>query len=821
MPKGYGYVQFHLYKSASYTKAGNELDYLHEAAKVKVTLRTESEDILTPTVTVEVCDKSLAELGVQTDKFQLMAGEYTLLSYQVLDALDNPVFNGTPGEDMVFSVKPGCLVSEDLLVSVVERGKVNFTLTKVDPLSRAGGADGHPFYRITSVDVTVRNSVSHENVTIKNLKTEHEFVYSDDSKDYVTAVCKTDSLVSMKGGMWEVTSFTTYFDKSRKVYETCDKVTENSFEVRDNEVTEAKVPVKLDLTSDYLQDALAIRAIWEALDGPNWRVKWDFDCDVDIWTAQEGIQIHENGRVASLDLTNTGAKGDMPAALGQLTELRVLSLGNQTFDESSSVTPAGTRFNSFEAGRKDIGKEFTETYLRNGDRLHCFSDEMRLAFELSGVTLHESDKPLRSFPTLSPDINYATSVTSLPKEINNLKNLQQLSVGYGPMKSVPEDLSGLESLTDLDFFYLPELTEFPMGLATLPSLQVMIFACNYSIDDEGMYKGIQALASGAAGASLQAIYFPMQRIAKVPDMSAMSRLALLNVQSCGVREFEAPFGKKHCFTTFAADHNELSSLPLDSEGYFIGVDNNTEAVDFSYNKFTSLPDMLDASSIYTFGTFDFSNNQISSFDRFGEEWRGMNCSILNLSYNKLKEFPVEISRSGSSLSYIQFQGNGMERVPEEALEGDNLYSIVSIDLSRNKLKDLPDNFSSRTFSYLNGLDLSYNRFSSFPYLAVNNQNLRVFIFTNQRDANGNRCMREWPNGIGDALFGLRALYLGSNDIRVVNDELSYLIYNLDISDNPNISIDVSRLCPYIAAGAFRLIYSRGQDIRGCDDYLDL
>ena len=82
-------------------------------------------------------------------------------------------------------------------------------------------------------------------------------------------------------------------------------------------------------------------------------------------------------------------------------------------------------------------------------------------------------------------------------------------------------------------------------------------------------------------------------------------------------------------------------------------------------------------------------------------------------------------------------------------------------------------------------------------------------------------MREWPTGIGGALYGLRALYLGSNDIRAVNDNLSYLIYNLDISDNPNISIDVSNICSYIGAGYFNLIYSPDQDIRGCDQYLKL
>ena len=235
-----------------------------------------------------------------------------------------------------------------------------------------------------------------------------------------------------------------------------------------------------------------------------------------------------------------------------------------------------------------------------------------------------------------------------------------------------------------------------------------------------------------------------------------------------------------------------------------------------------MPDIFEAKSPYSMGTVDFSNNLISSFDNYdGSGYRGVNCEVLNLAFNKLTEFPVEIAASNSALKYIQLQGNGIEKVSEDALKSDYINSITTIDLSYNKLTSLPDNFNSTTFPYLTGLDLSYNRFPAFPYAAVNNQYLTVFIFRHQRDAGGNRCMREWPTGIGGALYGLRALYLGSNDIRAVNDNLSYLIYNLDISDNPNISIDVSNICSYIGAGYFNLIYSPDQDIRGCDQYLKL
>lgn len=60
------------------------------------------------------------------------------------------------------------------------------------------------------------------------------------------------------------------------------------------------------------------------------------------------------------------------------------------------------------------------------------------------------------------------------------------------------------------------------------------------------------------------------------------------------------------------------------------------------------------------------------------------------------------------------------------------------------------------------------------------------------------------------------LQIGSNDIRKVDETLTPQLYILDIADNPNISIDVTKVCPYIEAGMYALFYDTTQDIRGCD-----
>lgn len=825
---GYGYVQFHLFKKGSYTKAGDKLEYLRDAAKIRVTLRSQDNDIITPVAVVEAVDKNLSEWGLQTAKIRLIAGKYTMTAYEIYDGLDNSVLVGSPSETVVLDVKPNGIVSEDIALNVVDRGWAKFRLVKdlseiVGTKAGKDGADEHPFYGIQSVDLTVKNKNTGEITEITNIEVTHKFVDGEKAADpdYISGICVSDTLVALKGGTYTVTKFRTYFDYFRKVYETSTNVAENEFVVKDNQETDADVPVTLHTTSGHVQDALALREIWEALDGPNWRIKWEFNCDVDAWTANTGVQILGNGRVASLDLTGTGAKGAMPAAIAKLTELRKLTLGTIGYNAAAGGTTVttGRKLTYFTPEDHEADRRLT---IGTRDPRSRFSKELQQSFEIAGDPVKPGVKSLSErMPVMyKPEVN-ATDIVSLPDEINQLKNLEHITIAFSPIKTFPADMSGLTALTDVEIFACTELTEFPKGLATCPKLTSLTYSFNVNTAVSSMEEGISAINNGPASKTIQLLYFPNQRIDNMPDLSNIPRLSVLVIQGCGLKSFTAPFSKDQFFVQFMASDNELTSLPRDEKGNFLAYNAETEEVNFSGDKFTELPDIFDAKSAYQVGTVDFSKNQIASVEH-GDAYRGIKAATFDISYNKLKELPVQLfGTSSSSISYLKIDGNGMEKISKEAIEGKYTYRTTTISMAYNKLKSLPDEFDSLTFPYLSGIDMSYNRFDYFPYTAVNNQYLSVFIFRHQRDADGDRCMRTWPAGIGQALAGLRALYLGSNDIRVVTDELSYMIYNLDIQDNPNISIDVSAVCSYIKSGWFNLMYSPGQDIRGCDEALKL
>lgn len=825
---GYGYVQFHLFKKGSYTKAGDKLEYLRDAAKIRVTLRSQDNDIITPVAVVEAVDKNLSEWGLQTAKIRLIAGKYTMTAYEIYDGLDNSVLVGAPSETVVLDVKANGIVSEDIALNVVDRGWAKFRLVKdlseiVGTKAGKDGADEHPFYGIQSVDLTVKNKNTGEITEITNIEVTHKFVDGEKAADpdYISGICVSDTLVALKGGTYTVTKFRTYFDYFRKVYETSTNVAENEFVVKDNQETDADVPVTLHTTSGHVQDAMALREIWEALDGPNWRIKWEFNCDVDAWTANTGVQILGNGRVASLDLTGTGAKGAMPAAIAKLTELRKLTLGTIGYNAAAGGTTVttGRKLTYFTPEDHEADRRLT---IGTRDPRSRFSKELQQSFEIAGDPVKPGVKSLSErMPVMyKPEVN-ATDIVSLPDEINQLKNLEHITIAFSPIKTFPADMSGLTALTDVEIFACTELTEFPKGLATCPKLTSLTYSFNVNTAISSMEEGLSAINNGPASKTIQLLYFPNQRIDNMPDLSNIPRLSVLVIQGCGLKSFAAPFGKDQFFVQFMASDNELTSLPRDEKGNFLAYNAETEEVNFSGNKFTELPDIFDAKSAYQVGTVDFSKNQIASVEH-GDAYRGIKAATFDISYNKLKELPVQLfGTSSSSISYLKIDGNGMEKISKEAIEGKYTYRTTTISMAYNKLKSLPDEFDSLTFPYLSGIDMSYNRFDYFPYTAVNNQYLSVFIFRHQRDADGDRCMRTWPAGIGQALAGLRALYLGSNDIRVVTDQLSYMIYNLDIQDNPNISIDVSAVCSYIKSGWFNLMYSPGQDIRGCDEALKL
>lgn len=842
--KDYGYVQFKIYKAASYqTKAESQIQYLGDIAKVNLVMKASDGSEVSQTLVLSASSDYAAEYGLRSEKLMLLADTYTIDNYYLYDKLDNLVASYAPadGQDK-FTVVAGGLSVHDLLADVVERGSIRFSLikdfTETPETKTSVVKEQYTFDEIGYVTIELKNT----DIKFEMLPADFSIHFDeqkkpdpDQDKGWQTSSFECDTLVSIKAGTYEVKSYTVY-NRDKDELEYNDEV-QLSFTVKDNITTEVKVPVKLHEDA-YIKDYRALKKIHEALDGKNWYYQgdewpvgsnWDFDKDIDLWGSQPGVKLLDNGRVALISLSGFGISGDMPAALGDLTALEELYLGNHNetnfLDEDPTV-----QFGTTSANRMARHSE----YLRKTHVLTQFSEPIARGMKEKGVSIPEialydtmtekdifdarGNMRIKPMQDVLPGVK-TNNLTSLPAEISKLKNLRILFIANTALTELPDELAQCEEITDLEIYNCPDMKKFPTVISQLPKLTSANLSANPQWED--VNDGLRALGTGLSAKSLQIIYLNECSLTVLPtEINNMKKLGMLSAASNKIHTIESAY-PDISFVQLFLDDNEITEIPhtvRNGKRIFFRIE-DVETFSCTYNKLSKFPDIFDAESIYGMSSVDFSYNQITEFENQDADYQGIYVATLSLANNPgLKKFPKCIAESKSKVDYINVRGCGIEEIPEGSFKGENTKYLVSLDLSYNKLKDFPREFTAASFPYFYGIDLSYNQFASFPYEPFDCASLTMFALRGQRNAKGERCLTEWPTGVYNHT-GLRALYLGSNDLGKINDTISYLIYYLDISDNPNIVFDASDICYNWLSGTYFLLYDKTQKILNCDEML--
>lgn len=862
----YGYVQFKLYKDASFgkdatTRVTDKLDALSTAQKIKVVM-SHNGTTVSQTLPLNSYNTGNAEYGVRSDKLQLVVGTYKVIGYILYDKLDEEIMAGPGGDDEEFIVMAGGLQEKALTVDAVPRGMVTFKLTKEGLSTRAAGE--YLFSSIRIIDVTVMNTFTRETKDLKGMKV----TYKEGSKEHVNpdnpedkymdieeATC--DSAVWIPAGTYQVIAYTTYAEKgvTKPQLET-QVVRGESFVVKDNELKkEAIVPIQLKETAEYIKDYKALKEIWEALDGKNWSYNggtvdntvnsknWNFNKEIDMWGNQPGVELDDNGRVSGLSFAGFGAKGRVPDAIGQLTELKMLAFGTH------SETLSGRLFGDEEitADMDDTKKErirmhYKRTFLDYDPRAHM-SELLQDA-----INRNQDMKPIKKDNRITlKDTQIGTltnRITFISKAIMRLTKLQNFYMGNSPIlfsdiatnweneeseyakQYADEDLkwSNLKNLTDIELYNCPKMTQIPEFIYELPEIQLLNLACNRGISAEQLKEDWQRLADNEnTGPKIQMLYLGYNNLEEFPPSESLHKMVKLGLLDCvhnNIRTVHA-FGPEVKMASLLLGNNQIEEIPED----FCAFTEQVEGLNFSHNKLKYIPNIFNAKSVYVMGSVDFSYNQIGSVGGKNikcsmDEYKGINASTISLSNNRITKFPTELFATDSPIGTIDLSGNEMPSIPENSLKPKNgnyknTYLLTTIDLRFNKLTSLSDDFRATTLPYLSNMDVSYNCFSKFPTQPLNSSQLKAFGIRHQRDAQGNRILREWPTGISSCP-SLLQLQIGSNDIRKVNENFNPRLYILEIADNPNISLDLTSLCPYIEKGMYVLLYDKTQDIRGCD-----
>ena len=851
----YGYVQFKLSKKVSSraTRAAalDKLEKLDDAKKIKVVMEHNGTTV-SQTLVLNSYNAENAEYGLRSEKLKLASGTYTIIGFYLYDAVDEELLASSAGE--TFTVIGGGLTEQPLTVETVERGKVKFNLVKEWEKTRAANQE-YLFSNIRLVDISVTNLFTRETVTFSNVKV----TYEEDSKenqnpdnaddkymDIGKAYC--DSTVWLPAGTYQVTSYTTYGKTGavKTKYET-QPVKGEAFVVQDNELNDsAEVPILLSKTAEYIKDYEALKAIWESLDGKDWSfygdatfhgANWNFNKELDMWGDQPGVTLNSNGRVTGLVLAGFGAKGIVPDAIGQLTELQVLNLGSHDEKIGANIFTEYDANNLTAAKKKEMRHDYENKFLKYDPR--AFMSEMIIESVNSDKNLKHGMTRIKKDSRINlKDAQIGTmtnQITGVSKAIYRLTKLQQFYIGnspitsgevctkfynaddatYGKFASEFTDAAwdNMTNLTDMELYNCPKITRLPEFYYGLPAMQALNLARCKGISAAQLRDDWERLATEKTGKTLQILYLSYNNLEEFPSSSSLSKmtnLGLLDLAYNNIKKVH-PFGKEITLSSLYLNNNQIEEIPAN----LCGFTDDVETLTFAHNKLKKIPNIFDASSVRVMGSVDFSYNDITGVDTSNGTYKGINASTVSLSYNKIEKFPSELFTAGSPITSIDLSGNQMRTIPKGSIKGKNAYLLQVIDLRFNKLTSLSDDFRSTTLPYITNMDVSYNCFSEVPTQPLNSANLRAFAINHQRDANENRCLRTWPTGI-TSCPSLIQFQIGSNDIRKVEEKLTYHLYIVNIKDNPNISIDVTSVCPYIKAGAYMLFYDKTQDIRGCD-----
>lgn len=844
---GYGYAQFKLYKSGlaetKKTRAStNELNYLRDAQKMKIVLINQDDGTeVVQTVGLEAMGDD-SEFGLRSEKLQLMAGTYQIVGFYLFKADGTAqelkqILSGEPYEKTIITVINGELAVQDIHVKVVNRGIVKFTVTKnFLPSTRATLGEDYLFSDIKYINVTVQEQFTKKDTTFSNVSV--EYTEKLDGNGTKISVAVSDSLFRLPAGKYKVKNYTTI--KKNKSSLEYGEVNGADFEVSDNVTTEVKIPVNFSKTTGSIKDYLILKEIWEALKGPaipeknqkGWSysgvtyplgTNWDFNKDIDLWGEQPGVGLDEKGRVIGLTIGAFGPEGDIPASLGELTELRTLSLGNHSEQVGDNIIEKTIGTELTEVQKNSVRNDFYNKFVKK-DMASYFSEPIQAAlkWQKEGIPSRFSQADVKSEasrPSLKdvPVNRLTNGIHRIPASIGNLVNLQYLYIANGKFEGFEPgtNLSKLENLTDLEIYNCPSMKKLPEELQQLPNLQSFNLASNPNLGDFHEDLG-EFVASENISKTLQIFYLTYNNLTVLPDMSMVKKLGKLDCAYNKIKKIEKAFGSDVVLVQLSMDYNQIEELPRDGSGSFCGYA-DVESFSFAHNKLKKFPNIFSSQSIYVMSSVNFSFNEIDGFE--GEEdgtFKGVNANTIALGGNKLKKFPDILFKTNSQVSVLGLNGNGIEEIPKGTFSASKYsYMMKTLDLTYNKLSKLPDDFNGKNMPFLYGVDISNNRFTEVPTGPMDAATLTVYAVRSQRDENGNRLLRKWPSNIS-LCPSLRQFCIGGNDLRKITDTISPYVIVFEIKDNPNISLNLSNVCNMIKAGAYLLIYDPEQDIRGCD-----
>ena len=198
----------------------------------------------------------------------------------------------------------------------------------------------------------------------------------------------------------------------------------------------AATPVPTPTLTPADSDRAALNTLYESTNGSGWTnsTNWVSDAPVEQW---HGVTVDANGRVVELSLQRNGLQGELPAQLGELSELRNLRLWSN--DLSGTIPSELSQLTQL------------EQFAVGGNRLHgTIPDWLSGLHNLSNLHL-TTNRFTGPLPAWLGDLPLRRLILGknrfegdIPEELGNLRGLSALWLGGNNLTGcIPDSLRGV------------------------------------------------------------------------------------------------------------------------------------------------------------------------------------------------------------------------------------------------------------------------------------------------------------------------------------------------------------------------------------------
>ena len=567
-------------------------------------------------------------------------------------------------------------------------------------------------------------------------------------------------------------------------------------------------------TCERQRDSLALVALYNSTNGPNWSVTWDLNQPINAWY---GVELNDAGCLRSLILNNNGLKGSIPPEIGNfenvlqikmddnalvgslpdklydLALIETLSLlNNQLSGELSSIVDHLKSIGTLNL----MGNQFSGPIPKEIGNLHHITWLGLNNNQFSGEIPHEIGQ-LTTLGSLWASFNQLSG--PIPEEFGNMVNLSQLTLSQNNLSGgIPSSLGNLPNLT---FLYLDgnNLTgEIPATFSNLQSMH-SLFLHNNNLEGcypEGLcYLALEDRRGGYCQGAYEGCRFNLRNNLKLPWQGDFSKFCAGESQTGATCDDSYPYTlndriRADCScagdTISCRNQDSVALVALydatDGPNWTVswdlnqpmntwyGVELNAEGCvqcidmdgvfdcgeagsDFPGNNLNGIipPEIGDLSSLQY---LILNNNHLSGSipPQIGNL---TNLVLLNLSSNNLSGNLPSETGDLSSMKHLKIASNQISgQIPGQI---GNLINAEVIDLRFNQLSGpIPPTLGNLKKLY--GLTVGFNQLSG-PIPA----SLSGLSNINWLDLSNNDLSGEIPNSLGD-LTTLRFLGIGVNQL---------------------------------------------------------